>query len=69
MLETCKVNFNKMQKDDIRKYVQGMTNDEKDGNLFYFEIINNKEPRICPVLVMNEGELTDKELLRLNRIV
>jgi hypothetical protein len=66
MLETCKVNFNKMQKDAIRTHVQGMTNEEKDGNLFYFEIINNKQSKISPVLVMNEGELTDKELLRLN---
>jgi hypothetical protein len=66
MLETCKVNFTKKQIEDIKKYVQGMTNEEKDGNLFYFEIVNRKEPQKCPVMIMNEGELTDKELLRLD---
>jgi hypothetical protein len=66
MLETCPVNFTKKQTEDIKKYVQGMTNEEKDGNLFYFEIVNRKAPQICPVMIMNEGELTDKELLRLD---
>ncbi len=62
MLMTCKVNFTGQQKEEVKKYIRSMKNDEKDGNLFY----SSKKMKICPVLIMNEANLTDKELLRLD---
>ncbi len=43
-----------------------MTPDERDGNLFYFEIVNKKRDEAHPVMIMNEGSLSDAEKLRLD---
>jgi hypothetical protein len=64
LMATCGVYFTTQQHNDVKEYVKNMTPDDKDGNLFYFEIVKNRE--MCPVLVMNEGTLTDEEVLRLD---
>ncbi len=61
LLPTYPANFTEGQKKDIRLYVHNMTDDQKEGMLFHFKV--NK---VCPVLIMNEGTLTDQEVLRLD---
>ena len=62
MLMTIVVDFTRQQKDEVKKYIKSMKNEEKDGNLFHF----SKKMKICPVLIMNEANLTDTQLLRLD---
>jgi hypothetical protein len=59
---TIVVDFTRQQKDEVKKYIKSMKNEEKDGNLFHF----SKKMKICPVLIMNEANLTDTQLLRLD---
>ena len=61
LLPTYPANFTEKQKNDIRLYVTNMSDGQQEGMLFHFKI--NK---VCPVLIMNEGTLTDQEVLRLD---
>ncbi len=67
LMKTCEVQFTKQQKAEVKKHVKRMSMDEKEGNLFYyFEMVKSRKIEISPVLVMNEGTLTDAEVLRLD---
>jgi hypothetical protein len=66
LMATCGVDFTTQQHNDVKQYVRNMTPDDRDGNLFYFEIVNKKRDEAHPVLIMNEGSLSDAEKLRLD---
>jgi hypothetical protein len=61
LLQTFPANFTTKQKKDIRQYVMNMSDDQKEGMLFRVKI-----DKVRPVLIMNEGTLTDQEVLRLD---
>jgi hypothetical protein len=66
LMKTWEVNFTEQQKAEVKKHVKGMSMDQREGNLFYFEIVKSRKIEIRPVLIMNEGSLTDEEALRLD---
>ncbi len=55
LMKTCEVNFTKQQKSEVKMHVKRMSEDEKERNLFYFEIVKSMRMEISPVLIMNEG--------------
>jgi hypothetical protein len=66
LMKTCEVNFTNQQKSEVKMHVKRMSEDEKEGNLFYFEIVKSRRIEKSPVLIMNEASLTDAETLRLD---
>jgi hypothetical protein len=66
LMKTWEVKFSDQQKAEVKKHVKGMSMDQREGNLFYFEIVKSRKIEVCPVLIMNEGSLTDEEALRLD---
>jgi hypothetical protein len=39
LMRTWEVNFSEQQKAEVKKHVKGMSMDQREGNLFYFEIV------------------------------
>ena len=61
MLETTRLKFTAKQRELADHYINSLCDKGEGDHLFHFET-----PKDCPVLIMNEGTLTDQERNRLD---